>query len=454
MVRKALVNHLEENGLMTDGQHGFRALRSTLTQLLGHFDAILEELEAGASSFDTIYLDFSKAFDKVDHGVLLHKLQNLGVCGKFGTWLAKFLSDRCQIVACDGVKSSKAEVISGVPQGTVLGPVLFLVLILDIGDKVSEGTRVTSFADDTRASRGIKSPSDPIQLQKDIETIYEWARKVNMEFNGDKFECIKFRSHQSLRDESGQEFTYVNEEGKDIEEKDQLKDLGVQLSNDLSFSKHIDKIVSTCKKTTGWIMRTFRTRNEYTMKVLWNAMIQSRLDYCSQLWSPSLQSEINKIEDLQRKFTKKIEGMDDMSYQERLKKLKMYSQERRRDRYQIIYIWKISQGLIGGHKLEFKGEGTRMGRRCEVAEIVRSAPAAVKRARENSLSVKGAKMFNLLPADIRNINSDKVQNFKNKLDEFLRNVPDEPTIAGEQRVSESNCLLHQIPQSRRNQAHN
>ena len=190
------------------------------------------------------------------------------------------------------------------------------------------------------------------------------------------------------------------------------------------------------------------------MKVLWNAMIQSRLDYCSQLWSPSLQSEINKIEDLQRKFTKRIEGMDDTTYRERLKKLRMYSQERRRDRYQVIYLWKISQGLIGGHKLEFKGEGTRRGRECEVAEIVRSAPTAVRRARENSLSVKGAKIFNLLPAEIRNINSDKVQHFKTKLDEFLRNVPDEPTIAGEPRVSESNCLLHQIPRSRLNQVQN
>ena len=150
VVRKALVRHLEDNGLMTEGQHGFRSLRSTLTQLLGHFDSILEALEAGASSVDAIYLDFSKAFDKVDHGVLLHKLRSLGVCGKFGNWIAKFLSDRYQIVACNGVKSSKAEVVSGVPQGTVLGPVLFLVLILDIVDNVSQGTRVASFADDTR----------------------------------------------------------------------------------------------------------------------------------------------------------------------------------------------------------------------------------------------------------------------------------------------------------------
>ena len=270
-----------------------------------------------------------------------------------------------------------------------------------------------------------------------------------MEFNGDKFECIRFRANQNLREESGVEFKYVNEEGVDIEEKDQLKDLGVQLSNDLTFSKHIDKTVSTCRKTTGWIMRTFRTRSQTTMKVLWNSMIQSRLDYCSQLWSPSLQSEIEKIEDVQRQFTKRIEGMENLPYQERLTKLKMYSQERRRDRYMCIFVWKISMGLISGYKLEFKGEGTRRGRECEVATVIRSAPAAVRRARESSLSVKGARMFNLLPADVRNVTSDKVQHFKSKLDEFLRDVPDQPMLP---RTTESNCLLHQIPMYRLNQA--
>ena len=181
------------------------------------------------------------------------------------------------------------------------------------------------------------------------------------------------------------------------------------------------------------------------MKVLWNSMIQSRLDYCSQLWSPSLQVEINKIEDVQRHFTKKIEGMEDVPYSERLKKLKMYSQERRRDRYMCILIWKVYMGLISGYKLKFKGEGTRRGRECEVAEIVGAAPIAVRRARENSLSVKGAKMFNLLPAHIRNINGQKVDQFKRKLDTFLQLIPDQPTLPGEGRAAETNCLLHQIP---------
>ena len=335
--------------------------------------------------------------------------------------------------------------LSGVPQGTVLGPVLFLILILDIADKVSNETRVASFADDTRASRGMKTSLDAKELQNDIETIYKWASEVNMEFNGDKFECIRYWPNEDLGAVFRQEFIYQNEEGETIEEKEHIKDLGVQLSNDLTFSKHIDKVVLTCGKLVGWAMRTFRTRSKSTMMVIWNSMIQSRLDYCSQLWSPSLASEIAKIEDVQRKFMKKIHGMEELSYHERLKKLRMYSQERRRDRYQLIFIWKISMKLVDGYNLDFKNEGTRRGRECTVVGSDRNSPAAVRRARENSLSCKGAKMFNLLPADLRNITSDKVRDFKSKLDLFLRDIPDEPTLAGVGRAAETNSLLHQLP---------
>ena len=181
------------------------------------------------------------------------------------------------------------------------------------------------------------------------------------------------------------------------------------------------------------------------MMVIWNSMIHIRLDYCSQLWSPSLASEIAKIEDVQRKFMKKIHGMEELSYHERLRKLRMYSQERRRDRYQLIFIWKISMKLVDGYNLDFKNEGTRRGRECKVVGSDRNSPAAVRRARENSFSCKGAKMFNLLPADLRNITSDKVRDFKSKLDLFLRDIPDEPTLAGVERAAETNSLLHQLP---------
>ena len=156
VVRRALVHHIEKLGLLPDGQHGSRSMRSTLTQLLAHWDSILEGLENG-QGVDSVYLDFSKAFDKVETGVLLHKLRDGKVLGKMGCWLAAFLdsANRQQAVVVEGRVSALSPVISGVPQGTVLGPVLFLLHISDIAKDVSAATQTISYVDDTRASRSI-----------------------------------------------------------------------------------------------------------------------------------------------------------------------------------------------------------------------------------------------------------------------------------------------------------
>ena len=156
VVRHALVNHLESQGLLPEGQHGSRGMRSTLTQLLSHWDSILEGLEQG-EGVDCIYLDFSKAFDKVETGVLLHKLREAKVLGKTGCWLAAFFNSatRQQAVVVEGRISDLSPVISGVPQGTVLGPILFLLHISDIARWVSTKTTTSSYVDDTRVTRTI-----------------------------------------------------------------------------------------------------------------------------------------------------------------------------------------------------------------------------------------------------------------------------------------------------------
>ena len=175
VVRQALVKHIDKHGLIPDGQHGSRSRRSTLTQLLCHWDNILEGLEQG-EGVDCVYLDFSKAFDKVETGVLLHKLRNGKVLGKLGCWLAAFLdsAQRQQAVVVDGQISDLSPVISGVPQGTVLGPILFLLHIADIARNVSPGTLTSSYVDDTRANRCISDPDTDCQtLQDDLRGIYQ-----------------------------------------------------------------------------------------------------------------------------------------------------------------------------------------------------------------------------------------------------------------------------------------
>ena len=135
VVRKELVSYLEGNQLMDVNQHGSRAGKSTLSQLLEHQDDILAALENG-ENFDSVYLDFSKAFDKVDHSIVLSKFKRLGITGKIYDWIESFLRDRQQSVIVNGVKSKPQEGISGVPQGSVLGPLIFLILIGDIDENI------------------------------------------------------------------------------------------------------------------------------------------------------------------------------------------------------------------------------------------------------------------------------------------------------------------------------
>ena len=193
VIRRALVQHLEKSGFFPDGQHGFRALRSNLTQLLSFWDSILDKLE-NDSGVDVVYTDFSKAFDKVETGVLLHKIKDCNITGKVGCWLASFLdpASRQQAVVVDGRVSNLTPVISGVPQGTVLGPVLFLIHIRDICSELSPDTMAISFADDTRVQHGVRTLQDCSDLQSDLEKIYVWAKTVNMHFNSEKFECLRF----------------------------------------------------------------------------------------------------------------------------------------------------------------------------------------------------------------------------------------------------------------------
>ena len=154
VVRKNIVSFIEENNLYNASQHGFRSGRSCLSQLLEHYDKTLQQLEQGFN-VDTIYLDFSKAFDKVDHNILIMKLKRMGICGQLLKWIESFLKDRKQIVIVNGIKSTESTVLSGVPQGSVLGPLLFLVMMTDIDDDIYHSF-LSSFADDTRLSEAVK----------------------------------------------------------------------------------------------------------------------------------------------------------------------------------------------------------------------------------------------------------------------------------------------------------
>ena len=164
-----------------------------------------------------------------------------------------------------------------------------------------------------------------------------------------------------------------------MEVKSDLKDLGVYLSSDLSFRLHIEKTVSSASKMAGWGLRTFRRRGITTMKTIWNSLVQPQLDYCSQFWSPGDQEPINRVESVQRYFLSQVQGMEvtSLCYWDRLKALRVYSQERCRERYMAIFLWKVSQGMVRGYDMEFTGVDGRRGRSALPRQIVATSSSLV-----------------------------------------------------------------------------
>ena len=442
VMRNKIVLFLKDHHLFNDSQHGFTEGRSCLSQLLAHYDKILTILESGVN-VDTIYLDFAKAFDKVDHRILLKKLSLLGIRGKVLMWITSFLTSRTQKVMVNGFLSEPAPVVSGVPQGSVLGPLLFLVLISDIDTDVVFSF-LSSFADDTRVSKGVSGVSNTSSLQTDLEAIYQWAIENNMSFNNLKFELIRRGLDSTLKLCT----SYTSPDGTIINDKDHVKDLGVTMSSDCTFKEHINKICESARNMCSWILRTFTSRSPDLMLTTWKSLVLPILDYCSQLWSPTSKGQIQQLEEIQKSFTRKIRAACRKDYWSRLSSLHLYSLERRRERYRIIYAWKIMEGLVPN--LEVNGirctKTYRNGRMCIIPATANTAPKSLTTQREGSFCINGPRLFNCLPKRIRDLTGIELSKFKEKLDEFLSTVPDEPQCCGYTgfRRAETNSLLHMV----------
>ena len=283
-----IVSYLEDNNILNKNQHGFRKFRSCLSQLIEHYDNILQAVSEG-KNVDIIYLDYKKAFNVVDHHILFRKLKSRGITGNIGKWIANFISDRKQSVAVNQKLSRSEPVSSGVPQGSVLGPILFLVMISDIDDEVINST-VSSFADDTKVSHIIQLRQDCLDLQSSLETIYDWSNTNNLQFNELKFKAMRYGVNEDTMD-----YEYKTPTGNTIPNENTVKDLGILQSNNLQFSEQIETIASKCRSLSGWILRTFITRETTSMLKLFNSLLLPKIDYCSQLWSPHQTNELNKL---------------------------------------------------------------------------------------------------------------------------------------------------------------
>ena len=449
VLRLSIIKHLETNNFMNPTQHGFRSRHSTITQLLNYYDSVLSILEQGHCP-NTVYLDFAKAFDKVDHQILLSKVHKLGIQGKVHTWIKEFLTNRQQSVRVEKQYSEKVWVTSGVPQGSVLGPLLFIIMMID-ADSDIYNAMLSSFADDTRIWKGIDNPETHYLLQEQLNRFYRWAQYNNMIFNNTKFEALLYQTDQP--------FNYTAPDGSNIDTKQVVKDLGVLMSANGTFDAHIQSTVAAAKRLSHWILRVFHTRNTDPLIKLYKALVLTKLEYACILWSPTSQMSINLLENVQRRFTSRIRQFNTfdaqlgryictVSYWIRLRTLNIFSLERRRERYMIIHLYKIIIGLVPNPDFQIR-EFERTNIKI-LPKYCKSARPTVKTLRHSSFFSHGPRLYNLLPGYLRLrefIDAPKnthVDDFKKNLDRFLRRIPDQPTIIGYPRAAISNSILHQI----------
>ena len=251
IVASNVVKHLDVNQILYDLQHGFRSKRSCETQLTMLIEEIHRNLKEGKQT-DIILLDFSKAFDKVNHAKLILKIHNYGIRGRTLSWISAFLNGRPQTVVLEGGCSEEVPVTSGVPQGSVLGLILFLIYINDLPGKVKSQVRL--FADDTAAYLAISKLADSEQLQTDLDILQEWEIRWDMQFNPSKCQVIHI-----TRSRSPLPTTYTLH-GETLEAIASARYLGVDIANDLSWKTHVSRITNNANKSLGFLRRNLKTK--------------------------------------------------------------------------------------------------------------------------------------------------------------------------------------------------
>ena len=438
LVKQAIVKHICYNNIMCPNQHGFTKHKSCFTQLLAHVEyAILNLLENADT--DVIYLDYAKAFDKVDHQILLKKLHCYGIRGKLLAWITSYLSNREQTVVINGKASRPAKVISGVPQGTVLGPIFFILYLNDINSCIKHSI-ASSFADDTRLKRTINKVEDTKLLQEDLNNAITWSHKNNMVLHQDKFELLSHRvdpNHPLTELPFHPEYTdYVTNDGSIISPTHAVKDLGVTVTSDLSWSEHITNVTDSSRKIASWVYSVFSDRRAQVMIPLYKTLVRSRAEYNCPLWHPSKIEDIKKVESIQRAFTSRIQEVHHLPYWERLKRLDLMSLQRRRERYIIIHLYKIINNLAPNDiQINFH-QNERLGLMCNVPSLSRTSKSKHQKLYDQSFHVTAAKLWNKIPKNIKE--KPSLDSFKVALTKFLMSFPDQPPIHG---VSSQNSLL-------------
>ena len=399
-----MMDFLIKHKLINPSQHGFLKARSCLTNLLCYLEEITKWVDEG-SPVDVIYLDFQKAFDKVPHQRLILKLKSHGMGNSIINWIEQWLTDRKQRVVVDGEVSSWKSVLSGVPQGSVLGPILFLVYINDLEEGVTGS--ILKFADDTKLFRKTKEIGDKFFLQDDIDKLVKWSEKWQMLFNFGKCKCLH----------TGPGNTGMNYEmgGTILTKTVKEKDLGVTMNCIMKVSEQCRIAASKGNQVLGMIQRNITYKEKSLIVPLYKAIVRPHLEYCIQAWNPHLRKDIDMLEKIQRRATKLIPGLRDLRYEERLKECGLTTLETRRLRGGQIEVFKTLNGYENiDSNIFFEIRQIKITRGHNFTLVKKQSRLDV---RKFSFSQRTINVWNKL--SIECVHASSVNMFKNKIDKYL-----------------------------------
>ena len=387
-------------------QHGFVKGKSCLTNLLETMDCVIDLLDEGVP-VDIFYFDFKKAFDRVPHNRLILKLKCLGISGKVLNVIKDFLTGRTFRVSVEGKFSSLKEVLSGIPQGSVLGPLLFILFINDLPDCVK--SRVKIFADDLKL---IANSSDRNVIDSDLKSLEQWEKMWLLQFNLDKCKVlhIDFNNNKRLSYTLNDTILMTSE---------QEKDLGVLTSNTLLWNDQIESCVSKANQMICWITRNLISREKSLMLRVYKTLIRPHLEYCVQLWNPAPEhgnwSLILRIEGVQRRFTRMIDEVGLLPYSNRLQVLELTTLIERRSRGDLIEVFKAHHGLCRINGIfRFGRSGSNL-----VCKLAKSKTTKFESIKRNFINERVKLFWNKLPSEVKN--SSSLNDFKNGLEKFKNN---------------------------------
>ena len=409
IIRESILEHMYNNKLLTSKQYGFVTKKSTSLQLLKVLDEWTGILDHGSTGIDCIYCDFLKAFDTVPHKRLILKISSYGITGNVLGWLSNFLQNRTQRVCVNGMWSRKVKVLSGVPQGSVLGPLLFVIYINDLPDVIK--SQIYLFADDTKIFRRIDSGVDSAILQNDLISMCNWSNKWKLKFHPKKCKVMCFGKYQG----SNQTYYMVNQAGEreHLETADNQceKDLGVIFDSKLSFDQHIASCVAKANKVLGLIKRTFQFIDEELLRQLYTTLVRPHLEYAQTVWSPHLKKHINVLEGVQRRATRILPSLKELDYKQRLTKLNLYSLTYRRIRGDMIELFKIVTGL---YDPDASPHVTRSSTTTRGNDFKLHLSAANTKIRQKYFTNRSVQIWNSLPNCV--VNATSVDIFKKRID--------------------------------------